>query len=203
MGKKYPWNGCGTQKDITGCRFSLSPMCDNFIPLILGAIEKVDTKKIWSATDALSTVYRGKRVHVMDCVKACFAQINDGKTHITMEATVSKGCPGDTDGDSHLAEDDIPLNNSQKKFDVLCKIAFYPLGVADYIDHIAHIVNTAIDRGLYAESSHYATVLKGDVNDLFDYFDAALTYAEQNISHYVLQITLSVNSPTNCKNQEV
>ena len=194
--KNYPQRGCGTAKDITGCRFTLSSMSDNFVPMILGAIKNVDTKKVWSSTDVLSTVYRGKRIHVMDCLKACYAQINDGKTHVALEATVSRGCPGDTDDDCCLAVDDAVLNGAQKKFNALCKISFYPMGIADYMDQIARIVQIAMDRGLFLESSHYATILKGDVNDLFDYFDAALAYAEQNISHYVLQITLSVNSPS-------
>ena len=194
--KNCPWRGCGATRDITGCRFSISAMSDNFISMILDAIKKVDTKKIWSATDTLSTVYRGKRIHVMDCLKACFAHFNDGKTHITMEAAISKGCPGDVDDDAFFAEDDAPLNNTQQKFTAFSKISFYPMGITDYMDHIAHVVKLAMDRGLHVETSHYATVLKGDINDLFDYFGAALIYAEQNISHYVLQITLSANSPS-------
>ena len=194
--ENYPWRGCGATRDITGCRFTLSAMSDNFVAMILGAIKNVDTKKVWSATDTISTVYRGKRIHVTDCLKACFAHLNDGSTHITMEATISKGCPGDVDDDSYLAEDDALLNNTQKKFTALSKIAFYPLGITDYMDHIAHVVRLAMDRGLYVESSHYATILKGDINDMFAYFDAALAYAEKTISHYVLQITLSANSPS-------
>jgi len=194
--KNYPWRGRGTTKDITGCRFSVSSMSDNFISMILGALKKVDTKKVWSATDVMSTVYRGKRIHVTDCLKACFAHFNDGKTHITMEAAISKGSPGDADDDVYLAEDDVPLNNTRIKFTTFSKMSFYPLGIADYMDHIAHVIRLAMDRGLHVETSHYATMLKGDINDLFDYFDAALIYAEQNIPHYVLQITLSANSPS-------
>ena len=128
------------RRDITGCRFMVSVMSDNFVPLILGAIKKVDTRYIWSKTDTLSTVYRGKRIHVMDCLKACFSNLNDGVTHIGMEATVSKGAPDDTDKDCILAESDILLNNNSDKFDVTGKISFYPLGIANYTEHIAHIL---------------------------------------------------------------
>ena len=220
MEKTYPRQGCGAIKDITGCRFSISVMSDNFIPVILGAIKNVDTKNVWSATDLLSTVYRGKRIHVMDCLKTCFVQVNDGKTHITMEAAISNDCPGDTEDDSDPAECDAAVQeaacfqgspllcNNQKKFDVLCKISFYPLGIADYMDHITFVVKLASDRGLCCITalpsrcpgtrrlSGQSPILKGDVNEIFDYFDAILTYAEQNISHYVLQVTLSVNSPS-------
>ena len=188
--------------DITGCRFTVAVMSDDFVPKILGAIKNVDTGKVWAKTDTLSTVYRGKRVHVMDCLKACFAHLNDGQTHITMEAAVSKGCPNvtdsdkDIDNDSHLAEDDVLLNNTQKKFNVSSKISFYPLGITDYMDHIAHIVKMGMDKGLCVETAHYAMLLRGDINELFSFFDLVLAYAEQNISHYVLRITLSANSPS-------
>jgi len=192
----YPWRGNGATKDITGTRFTISVMSDNFVPMIRGAIKNVDTKKVWSKTDALSTVYRGKRIHVMDCLKACFVQANDGYTHITMEATVSKGSPADVDDECLIEEDDILLNNNSKKFNVMGKISFYPLGIENYMDHIAHIARMAMDKSLFIACSHYVTMLKGDINDMFDYFNAVLAYAEQNISHHVMQITLSVNSPT-------
>ena len=88
------------------------------------------------------------------------------------------------------------LNNCTKKFKAIGKISFYPLGIANYMEHIAFTGKIAADRGLNLESSCDVCILRGDVNELFDYFDAVLAYAEQNISHYVLQITLSVNSPS-------
>lgn len=193
---EFPWRGCGTTRDITGCRFSLSVMSDNYVPMIIGAVKNVDTKKVWSVTDKLSTIYRGKRVHVVDCVKACFTNVHDDKTHITLEAAFSKGCPGDIDDDSYLSEDDLLLNNTSKRFPVISKIAFYPLGVENYMEHIAYVVNLAIEKGLYTNSSHYATLLEGDINEIFEYLNQVMIYSEKNISHYVLQVTLSVNSPT-------
>lgn len=196
---KYPWCGCGASKDITGCRFSIAPMSDNYVDIILGAVENVDTSKVWSKTDKLSTIYRGRREHVIDAVKAFFVAAYTDKVHMTMEATFSKGCPGDTDADCYLSEDNIPANEkliADKSFNVLSKIAFYPLGVQDYMEHIAYVVNLAIKRGLYKESTHYVSILEGDISDLFTYFNDVMEYAENNISHYTLQVTLSVNSPT-------
>ena len=43
------------------CRFTLSPMSDNFVDIILGAIGKVDGSAVSQRTDKLSTVYRGSR----------------------------------------------------------------------------------------------------------------------------------------------
>lgn len=183
-------------KEITGCRFSLSVMSDDYVNLILGAIKKVNTANVWSATDALSTTYRGRRIHVVDAVKGIFANINDEKTHITLEATFSKGCPMDAKNDYVLEESETLLNEKGIKFSVLSKIAFYPLGVENYIEHIATVVNMAKERNIYQCSSHYASEIKGDVNEIFDYFNQILQYAEKNINHYVLQATLSINSPS-------
>lgn len=194
-----PWTGCGASLEITGCRFSIAPMSDNYINIILGAIEKVDTSKVWSETGELSTIYRGKRVHVVDTVKSCFVQAYKENIHMTMEATFSKGCPGDSDADCFLSKDDELANEDfikNIKFKAKSKISFYPLGLEDYMTHIAHIVNLAIERGLYKKSAHYVTILEGDIGEIFSYFNEVLAYAEDNLSHYILQATVSVNSPT-------
>ncbi|MDO4483620.1 MAG: YkoF family thiamine/hydroxymethylpyrimidine-binding protein [Clostridia bacterium] len=194
--------GCGAtgaSLAITGCRFSLGVMSDRYIDIILSSLAKTNTGKVWKMTDKLSTVYRGKQVHVEDALQACFTHAYTPGVHMTMEATFSKGCPGDVDADVFMAEDDVPLNAEGMKdihFPVACKIALYPLGTGDYMQHIAHVVNHAIDLGIYEKSSHYCTILKGDVHQLFDYFHYVNSYCGENLRHYVFEITLSVNSPT-------
>lgn len=190
---------CGALGDITGCRFSLAPMSDRYIEIILGAVGKVDTSKVWARTEAHSTLYRGRREHVLDALKACFIHAWQPDIHMTMEATFSKGCPGDTDGESFLAEDSALVNEPAIKdvhFPVLCKISLYPMGVPNYMEYIAHVVNHAVDMGIYAGSTHYVTVLKCDVQQLFAYFEYVNTYCASRLSHYVFEATLSVNSPT-------
>ena len=48
-----PWAGRGTELPIAGCRFTLYPMSDNYIEIILGSLEKTNTSAVWSETDAL------------------------------------------------------------------------------------------------------------------------------------------------------
>ena len=105
---------CAGDHAITGCRFTLSPMSDRFIEIILGAVGKTDTSKVWSRTDEVSTIYRGKRVHVLDALKACFTGAFTEGVHMALEATVSKGCPGDVEADSFMAEDDEPVNERRR-----------------------------------------------------------------------------------------
>ena len=194
--KLYPWSGCGTDKEITGCRFSLSVMADDYVPKILGALNAINTSHVWSETDLLSTTYRGHQTNVINTLKELFIAINDGQTHITLEATLSKGCPGDCDDDIPMMLAPVIGESSDKKFDTHGKLSFYPMGEVAYMDHIAYVVNLAIDKGIYDKSSHYATQLYGDVHALFDYFHEIFDYADTFLNHFIYQITLSINSPS-------
>ena len=118
---------------------------------------------------------------------------------MTMEMTFSKGCPGYSEADNLFFEDDNPVNRDKIKdihFPVNCKISLYPMGIPDYMKYIATVVNHAIDLGLYEKSSHYCTILKGDIHEIFDYIHYVNIYCGENLSHYVFEVTLSANSPT-------
>lgn len=196
-----PWAGRGTDLPISGCRFTLYPMCDNFIDIILGGLERVDTSAVWSETDALSTVYRGKLDYVMDAVSALFASAWTEGVHMAIEGQVSKGCPGDVSGDSKLTYEDEAPNHAIVEAATqpcLCKLALYPMGVGDYIDDIARVWRMAEDRGLNPQTIHYATRIEGSIHDVFAYLTdvCKLMEASESVHHYVLHFTINVNSPT-------
>ena len=191
--------GTGASRAVTGCRFTLSVMSDRYIDVILGSLAKTDTQRVWKATDKLSTVYRGRQLNVEDAVKACFVNAFTEGVHMTAELTFSRGCPGDVDADSMMDVPDDAVNEPSIRdihFPVNCKIALYPMGVENYMQHIAAVVNHAIDLGIYEKSSHYCTSLRGDVHELFAYFHDVNSYCSENLSHYIFEVTLSVNSPT-------
>lgn len=196
-----PWAGRGTDLPISGCRFTLYPMCDNFIDIILGGLERVDTSAVWSETDALSTVYRGKLDYVMDAVSALFASAWTEGVHMAIEGQVSKGCPGDVSGDSKLTYEGEAPNQAIVEAATqpcLCKLALYPMGVGDYIDDIARVWRMAEDRGLNPQTIHYATRIEGSIHDVFAYLTdvCKLMEASESVHHYVLHFTINVNSPT-------
>ena len=195
------WAGRGTDLPISGCRFTLYPMCDNFIDIILGGLERVDTSAVWSETDALSTVYRGKLDYVMDAVSALFASAWTEGVHMAIEGQVSKGCPGDVSGDSKLTYEGEAPNHAIVEAATqpcLCKLALYPMGVGDYIDDIARVWRMAEDRGLNPQTIHYATRIEGSIHDVFAYLTdvCKLMEASESVHHYVLHFTINVNSPT-------
>lgn len=194
-----PWAGRGTELDISGCRFSLYPMDSNFVPIILGALEKTDTSAVWSQSDALSTVYRGKLNYVMDAVGGLFVNAYRPDVHMAMEGQLSKGCPGDSEGDSVLTWEGAAPNATviaDKHFPVLCKIALYPMGVGNYIDEIAKVWYMAERAGLNPTTIHYATRLSGDVQAVLRFLEDVGHLMEGSVPHYILHFTLSVNSPT-------
>lgn len=195
-----PWSGRGATLDISGCRFSLYPMDSDFVSIILGALEKTDTSAVWSQSDALSTVYRGKLPYVADAVRALFINAWQPEVHMALEGQFSKGCPGDTDGDSLLDREGEAPNRAKiqdRHFPVLCKLALYPMGTGDYIDEIAKVWRMAEAEGLNPKTIHYATRIEGDVQKVFDYLEEVCRLMEQSVPHYILHFTLSVNSPTN------
>ena len=83
--------GCpGSTLPISGCRFTLAPMTDRYVEIITEAVAKVDTSKVWKNTDHLSTVYRGKQIHVVDAVKAFQKAVGLKADGIAGAATLEK-----------------------------------------------------------------------------------------------------------------
>lgn len=192
---------CGTNGsvDVTGCRLSLYPMTDRYADIIINAVKQVDTRHVWAETDLFSTLYRGEQTHVIDCVRAAFVHAYQADVHMTSELTFSKGCPGDTDADSYLEEQAEPINleaRNKADFPVAVKYSFYTFGKDEYMEEIAHIVEMARIRGLNPVSAHYVTLLTGTADQIFEYFAEALAYAHKHLLHYVIEATLSVNSPS-------
>lgn len=196
-----PWGGRGTDLPISGCRFTLYPMSDDYIEIILGSLEKTDTSAVWSETDALSTVYRGKLPYVTDAVQALFLNAYRPGVHMALEGQFSKGCPGDISGDSLLEREGEAPNAAKTfaiHFPVHCKLALYPMGDEDYIDEIAKVWYLAEERGLHPQTIHYATRIDGDVQDVFAYLQEVceLMEAAEKVHHYILHFTMNCNSPT-------
>ncbi|MCH4056929.1 MAG: Ykof family thiamine-binding protein [Lactobacillaceae bacterium] len=186
--------------DITGVRASLYPMRTDFANQILTSVAATDTTAVWQQTDLFSTVYRGVAANVVDAAAGLFVNAYDTSTHLVGEFTFSKGCPGDIAGDSYLTGQQLRPNATviQEKgsFPVHCKYSFYTFGRDDYMAEIAQIVALAKAAGLQPKSAHYCTFLTGTAAQLFAYFDQILNYAHAHMSHYVVEATVSVNSPS-------
>ncbi|MUK90549.1 thiamine-binding protein [Ornithinibacillus sp. L9] len=192
-------NYCGTSR-IAGCQFTLYPMSDNFVDIILSALNEVDTSKVWKDTDDVSTCIRGKMVHIFDVTKAIFLHAAKTGEHVAMSGTFSIGCPGDTDADVYMDETDHPLNEEKAASinqQAGCKFALYPMGREDYMDAIYEQIDLSKSRGVEVSHSHYATRLDGDVHHIFRAMEESFVSVQEVVSHVTMTFSISANSPSN------
>ncbi|MBN3523973.1 YkoF family thiamine/hydroxymethylpyrimidine-binding protein [Paenibacillus apiarius] len=190
---------CGSSR-IVGCRFSIYPMSDRFVDIIMEALKKTDMSKVWSKTDDVSTCVRGRTEHVFDVVQSIFLHSAAGGEHVVLNATFSIGCPGDSEGDVYLSEDDIRLNARHCQaiqFEAASQFSLYPLGSTSYMDTIYDIVALAKEEGTFGGSAHYASRLDGDAQRVFATLEHAFVKAQaSDASHIVMTATISANSPS-------
>lgn len=172
------------------CRFTLSPMSDRFVDLILGAIGKVDAGSITQRTDKLSTVYRGSRAAVEDAVKACFLYAYRPDVHMTME------CAFTSDGAETGPGPRNEEGAGEYHFPAVAKLTLYPLGAVDAVAQRAKVVTRAREMGLVREEAFDGPILAGDVQDIFACLSAVNEDCRRELKDYTLEFTLSVNSPT-------
>ncbi|WP_051421252.1 YkoF family thiamine/hydroxymethylpyrimidine-binding protein [Paenibacillus massiliensis] len=195
---------CGTSR-IVGCRFSLYPMSNHFVDIIMDALSKVDTSKVWSKTDDVSTCIRGRMEHVFDVTKAIFLQAANSGEHVVLNGTFSIGCPGDTEGDVFMSENDQRMNEMNSAaipIQTAAQFALYPMGTTDYMKKIYGAVEIAQEHGTFGGGVHYASRLDGDANRVFATLEQSFTHTQESVSHVVMTVNLSCNSPSSRARKE-
>lgn len=180
------------------CRFTLSPMSDRFVDIILGAIEKVDTHMVRSKTGKLSTLYEGLRPYVEDGVKACFIHAYRPGVHMTMEAVYSKGWPGEKPEGPEAEEGEAPNAGAvgQVHFPMAAKMSLYVMDGGEWAKGRETLEGLARELGVLEGEEPDCLVLNGDVQQVFDCVEAANRWCAQVFGWYALAATFSVNSPT-------
>ncbi|MCM3711393.1 Ykof family thiamine-binding protein [Sporosarcina luteola] len=187
---------CGLSP-IVGFRFSLYPMADDFVSVIKGALEQTDTSNVWMHTDDVSTVIRGKQVHVFNVAKAIALHAANTGKHIALSGTFSAGCPGDSAGDAYLEKSEKIANTDDTKHYVSSQFALYPLNNPSYMDIIYREVDRAKEQGVFNESMHYASGIHGDIHDVFAFYEEAFSNARsEEHKHLVMTVSMSINSPS-------
>ncbi|MFS0690342.1 YkoF family thiamine/hydroxymethylpyrimidine-binding protein [Sporosarcina sp. 179-K 8C2 HS] len=187
---------CGLSP-IVGFRFSLHPMADDFVSVIKGALEQTDTSNVLMHTDDVSTVIRGKQVHVFNVAKAITLHAAKTGKHIALSGTFSAGCPGDTAGDAYLDKGEKIANTDETKQYVSSQFALYPMNNPAYMDIIYREVDRAKEQGVFNESMHYASGIHGDIHDVFAFYEESFSNARsEEHKHLVMTVSMSINSPS-------
>lgn len=83
---------------MIGARLAIYPMTDQFVNVILSAVQAMDTAGMTVQTDSLGTLLVGEEDKVFDAVRAAFGRAAASGGHVVMTLHLSRGCPGEPEG---------------------------------------------------------------------------------------------------------
>lgn len=189
---------CGTQ-------FSIYPMSDDFVDVILGSIGPLQHRDdIRVETDDLSTLVVGTPNAVFTTVRDVYAEACRRGGHVVLSATFSRGCPGEPDDPMCVPEKPAGATASTAQtevvtplaIDVAAQYSLYPLGIPSYMDVIYREIAEAKKAACYDRGKNFCTRLKGDLSDVFAVFGRTFESAARETGHVVLTATVSKGSPS-------
>jgi hypothetical protein len=196
-----------------GMRLSVHPHCDDFVGVILGALDDIGrtgvAEQLVVETDEVST-YVGARTGPAEqllsayaCALVAAASRRSGGAHVAAHLLLSRGCPGEVACDLSVTElpSPAPVRLEPTGIPAVAQWSLYPLldGGSELGEHMAHIeaaIASAQRRGVAAAASHYATRLTGDLAEVLATAVDAWAQVGAVVPHVVSHLTVSVNSPT-------
>lgn len=196
-----------------GARFSIHPHRDDFVDVILGALDDAAqaglTDGLTLTTDEVST-YVGatsapaeeRLARYLTAVVAAAARRSDGG-HVVAHVLLSRGCPGERTCDLSVTRlpHPEPVAVEPTGVTAVAQWSLYPLldGGSDDGDHMVHIeaaIAAAQQRGTASAAAHYATLLTGDVADVLATAVDAWAQVGAHVPHVVSHLTVSIGSPS-------
>ena len=182
-----------------GARFSLYPMSDRYVPIILDAIAGIRERGLEVETDDVSTFIGGDRDRVFGELARVFAAAARTGEHVVMTVLLSHGCPGETYCES-TGEIRVPAEaNTQgdkSGVAVAAQWSLYPLGSDGYMDVIYREIDRTKRAGVFAKGAHFVSGLRGDLTDVLGAIRSSFDAACADTGHVVAHATVSANSPS-------
>ena len=182
-----------------GARFSLYPMTDRYIPVILDAIKGLRDTGLEVETDDVSTFVGGDRDRVFGELRRVFVAAARTGEHVVMTVLLSHGCPGETYCES-TGEIRMPAqaatDGAKTGVPVSAQWSLYPLGSDSYMDLIYREIERTKKAGVFAKGAHFVSGLRGDLSEVLGAIGASFDAACADAGHVVAHATLSANSPT-------
>ena len=199
---------------FSGSQVSLYPMSDDFVDIILSAIKALDPwrDRLRIETDDLSTLVVGPPDILFPALRDLFVSAAATGAHVTLHATVSRGCPGEPDdpicqpangtqGDKPLADRmaaaiaavaEAPVTGQG----IAAQFSLYPLGRDHHMDDIYGCIDFLKASGCFERSKNFCTKLRGDAGPVFETLAQAFTRFGAQQGHVALDVTVSANSPS-------
>lgn len=199
---------------FSGAQISLYPMSDDFVDVILKAIEALEPYRplFRIETDDVSTLIVGPPDQLFPAMRDLFVSAARSGKHCVLSATVSRGCPGEPDdpictpmtasgNDLPLVERIAEARNAVTRAEtsgqiVAAQFSLYPLGEGHQMDEIYGCVDFLKSSGVFDRSKNFCTKLRGDAGPVFATLSEAFLRFGAPQGHVALDLTVSANSPT-------
>lgn len=180
-----------------GARFSLYPMTDRYVPVILSSIEGLRERGLEVETDDVSTFIGGDRNAIWSSLEDVFAKAARAGEHVVMSAQVSHGCPGETycEPDPRTGTAMAPIERAGAGIRVACQWSLYPLGVPGYMDVIYGEIERTKGAGVFLGGAHFVSRLDGELPAVLAAIRRSFDEACGSVGHVVAHLTVSANSP--------
>lgn len=199
---------------FSGAQFSLYPMSDDFVDIILGALTSLDPyrDRLRVETDPVSTLLVGPPETVLAALRDVFVAAAGNGGHCALTATLSRGCPGEADDPICAGGPTRPPDRSlADRVDeavaavaaatvtgqpVDAQLSVYPLGARQHMDEIYGCIEFLKRSAVFAGPKHFCTKLAGDAGPVFGAVHEAFTRFGAPDGHLAVDLTVSANSPS-------
>jgi uncharacterized protein YqgV (UPF0045/DUF77 family) len=200
---------------FTGAQVAIYPLCDGFVPVILGALDALSPwrDKLRMETDDLSTLMVGPPEAVFGAMRDLFAAVARTGTHCVLAATVSRGCPGEPDDPTCRSDriGTVTLPPAEQRIaravarvadtpplgvPVAAQLSLYPLGAAAHMDEIMACIAFLKGSGVWDRPKNFCSKLRGDAGPVFAAVEEAFLGFGDPAGHAALDLKVSANSPT-------
>jgi energy-coupling factor transport system substrate-specific component len=185
-----------------GARFSLHPMADDFVRVILDALGAADHARLTVSTDDVSTYVTGAEADIIGYLTDVIGAAARSGVHTVAHVLLSRGCPGEITcepaGGAALVPQEFP-QPPRTGLQAAAHWSLYPLDDGDRGNHLAVIgeaIENAKARGTFTRAEHYATRLDGDLADVLATVCGGWLLAGRSVRHVTSHATISLNSPT-------
>lgn len=198
-----------------GAQVSLYPMTSDFVGVILSGLGALDPYRdhLRIETDDMSTLMVGAPEPLFGAMRDLFAGAARGPAHVTMHATISRGCPGEPDDPSCRCDvlavaQGLPLADRQAQalaavqeatvtgVEIDVQFSLYVLGQDRHMDEIYGCIDFLKSSGTFLKSKNFCTRLRGDAGAVFETLRQAFLRFGPAEGHVTIDLTASANSPS-------
>jgi len=186
-----------------GARFSLHPHRDDFVDVIVDALDSAEADDVEVTTDDVTTFVRGTEDAVVRYLFDALRAAAEAGGHLVAHLHLSRGCPGEV---ASRVPDDVLHAVPPVPFLPRCGMptaahwSLYPLDdgtpgrPGDHMATIAAAVEAA-HRRVDVTPERFVTRLDGDLADVLTTVVEGWLTAARTVRHVVTHATLVVSSP--------